>query len=525
MFILIRPLLIVIIMHAILVGSALGVSPQYDKSGATQREGAIWYDGKPYYNMGSIESLLATLINDENYDEALFLLDTLEPLYPQNYRLYRYRAETYANMGQASKAADAYRDYFNTATFRDRDSLIKFTTILFGLQKYGEARDYLDKFHNRNGEYYYYYGLTYYREGLFYQARRNFLKVPSGSSYYLSALQLSVESCIALGQYGCARDGYALMSSLIIPGAKSLSESGFLLLNSYKSRHSFYVDARGTYELNPGLVNKGAIAAPSASVFVNYAYLAYPFSTFDIVASSVYVDVNRYLGSEDLGYLSYSVAGLSLIGEVSNEGYRVRPLDLLAELWASDEGLTRARFGLGVQWSGNYAISIRLPISITYNHFLDDKRKDEIGAVEGEGSITLGYNNLNIHHSIFAKGLAYSPVQPQTVGTTSSGPFINFAGGYEGGYFTDRYSLGFFVNQSAEQYLNQIVDLTVGAVGIQPTYYTTTVGADVGVFLRSSVKLYVTGQYTKGLSNMAQFYDGLGDYSNVAFGSGTSLVF
>lgn len=522
---LIRLLMATTILTVALSGVSMAASPTYDRAGAVQREGAIWYDGKPYYNMGSIENLLSTLIDDESYDEALFLLDTLEPLYPQNYRLSRYRAETYSNMGQVGKAADAYRSYFSTVNFRDRDSLIKFVSLLFSIQEYKEARQYLNKFHNRNGEYYYYYGLSYYREGLFYLAMKNFNKVPSGSSYYLSSLQLSIESCIALGQYGCARDGYALMSSLIIPGAKSLSESGFLLLSNYKSSNSFYIDVRGIYESNPGLVKEGAVPAPSVNVFANYALLSYPFAAFDIVTTSVYVDTNQYLGQGDLSYLNYTVVGLSLVGELSNDGYRVRPLDLLAEVWLNSTALTRARVGVGVQWTGNYLLNVKIPVSVTYNHFLSPERQAEIGAVEAEGSLFVGYRDTKMHHSIYGKGLFYAPVQPPLVGSTSSGSFFNAVGGYEGGFFADRYSVGLFVNQSMEQYITPIIDLSVGLLGVQPRYFTTSIGTDFGVFINRNMRFYMTAQYDKGLSNLATIYSGLGEYDNIVVGSGVSLVF
>lgn len=221
------------------------------------------YQAICYFENGSDDkgfAVLDSMIQNQEYDEILYLSQTRIESGSEDARFIKYRGLAYFNIGAFRKALKDLEMYL--AQKIDEDVLYSLTDIYISLKEFDKASQILEKAEVKNGRYYYRKGRIALREGMVVTALNNLRMVtPQDEKVYPSSKMLIGEICASSKRYICAEKEYTAAASTeeYADTAKEKLEK----LDKTKKLFSGFISVGEQYDTNVTSIDENEI--PGAS--------------------------------------------------------------------------------------------------------------------------------------------------------------------------------------------------------------------------------------------------------------------
>lgn len=195
--------------------------------------------------------IIQHMFDNEEYDEALILLNALRSVQKQEILLYKYRGIAYQNMGETEKSIEDLKAYVDNASSPDESTVFMLSDQLSTLKRDAEAEAYLDKSPVKSNAYHFRKGKLRLAAGDIGGALTAFRNVAKGDASYTQSQFYIASICEAQGRFVCAEQAYNETATLDPKGqlgqqaAKKKSE-----LNDKKDYFSLSITAGAEFDTN-----------------------------------------------------------------------------------------------------------------------------------------------------------------------------------------------------------------------------------------------------------------------------------
>lgn len=148
-------------------------------------------------------AVLSSMLNNQQYDEVLYICGTLDKKGDKDPRTLKYRGLAYQNIGDSESAA---RDMSAYLAVQNDDELRKdYVDVLISMKRYDDASAELEKLTVKDGGYGYRAGSIALKQGKVVSALTALRTVPAGDKENYPAARLMIaDICKATGRFICA---------------------------------------------------------------------------------------------------------------------------------------------------------------------------------------------------------------------------------------------------------------------------------------------------------------------------------
>ena len=359
-------------------------------------------------------TLDSMLVNQE-YDEALYTVQTEIDKGNSDSRLLKYRGLAYFNIGALNKSLADLEAYLADNT--DDDALFTIVDIYVNLKDYDKAAESIEKASVKDGRYFFRKGNIALRTGKSVTALRNLRKVMPEEEVYADATILIGDICTGTKRYICAEKQYEMAAA--IEGKEESAKKKLEKMEDRKKRFNGFLSVGGQYDSNVTSIDEDEIADTSeVESFRLYAVADVKVNFYPSFADTVSVGTMHYVTSnENLHSYDMSTHKVYVMMKQAYDSFEIMlPKLSTAVTYFGDEKYSTA---VTAEASGKYKLdtwTFGIPLKVTKSNYMDD---EETGAASKdgykmEGAFEVTKKFLEKYTAKVKAGLAHDDVSGET---------------------------------------------------------------------------------------------------------------